>query len=477
MSFRINTNISAMSALMNLNHNNDMFNQSITRLSTGLRINSAADDPAGLIISEQFKAQIGGLNQAVLNNQDGINYAKTAEGALDEVNKLLNDARSLAVASGNSAVLSAAEIQANQSQLQSIVNSITRIAQTTQFGTKKLLDGSAGTSAAITAGTVVSSLNIGGTFNGTSLSTNSAVTLAVTAAATQANINITNAAFTAGTSLVAAGSFTINGVTFTTTSIQSVAQVVNTINQASAQTGVTAVFNAGATQVQLFSTGYGSSSKINVADANGVLYTTSNSGSASGTDATANVTINGTTVAFTGGKNGHDGLTLSDTDGNSVRLTAAGNVVAAGAIVGQVTVGSAQFQVGANANQTVNLSLSNYAATQLGTTAVAGQNLSTIDFNTASNATTALKVIDAAIDQISSARGQIGSFQRNVLESNIRSLGVEKQNLSATLSAIQDTDVAAEMTNFTKEQILQQAGMSVLAQANQSPQLVLKLLG
>ena len=477
MAFRINTNISAMGALMNINNTNDMLNQSIERLSTGLRINSAADDPAGLIISQQFKAQIGGIQAAIQNSQDGINYAKTAEGALAEVNTLLNSARTLAVSSANAAVLSTAEIQANESQLQSIIASITRISQTAEFGTKKLLDGSAGTSAAITAGTLVSSLNIGGTFNGVSLSTNSAVTLQVTAASTQANINITNAAFTAATSLVAAGSFTINGVTFTTVNSESIGQVINEINQAAAQTGVSAVFNAGATQVQLYSTEYGSAAQINIADANGVLYTVPGSASAVGTDATANVTIDGSTVAFTGGRNQTDGLTLADTDGNSIRLTAAGNVAGAAKLVGQVTVGSAQFQIGANAGQTANLSLANFAASQLGTGAVAGQNLTTIDFNNASDATAALAVIDSAVNQVSSARGQIGSFQSNVLQSNVRSLGVAQQNLSATLSSIEDTDVAAEMTNFTKEQIIEQAGMSVLAQANAVPQLVLKLLG
>lgn len=477
MSFRINTNLSAMNALSNLSANSDMFNQSINRLSTGLRINSAADDPSGLIASLKYSSQIGGITQAIQNSQDGVNYSKTAEGALDQVNSLLNTARSLAVASGNSATLSTQQVQANESQLQSIVASITRIAQTTQFGTKHLLDGSAGVSSAVTAGSTVQSLNIGGTFNGVALTTNSAVTLAVTTASTQANINITNAAFTAGTSLVAAGSFTINGVTFNTTAGQTVAQTVSAINQASGQTGVTAVLNTGATQVQLFSTTYGSNSKINVADANGVLYTAANSGAASGTDAVATVTINGTGVTFTGGKNGNDGLTLTDGDNNTIRLTSAGNVVAAGAIVGQVTVGSAQFQIGANAGQTTNLALGNFAASNLGAAAVAGQNLNTVDLNSATNATTALKVIDAAIDQVSTARGQIGSFQTNVLQSNISSLGVAKQNLSATLSSIRDTDVAAEMTNFTKEQILQQAGMSVLAQANQAPSLVLKLLG
>src|SRR3954447_4791872 len=135
MSFRVNTNISAMNALRNVTSTGDEFAKSITRLSTGMRINSAADDPAGLMISESFRAQITGIDQAMKNSQDAINYVKTAEGALNEVSKLLNDARGLAVAAGNNGTLTSSQITANQSQLSSIVASITRIAQTTQYGT------------------------------------------------------------------------------------------------------------------------------------------------------------------------------------------------------------------------------------------------------------------------------------------------------------------------------------------------------
>src|SRR5579862_6157405 len=166
MSFTINTNLTAMLALSNVNNTGNQLSESITRLSTGLRINSASDDPAGLIIANNFKAQISGVNQAITNSQDAINYVKTAEGGLVQVNNLLTSARSLAVAAANSGTLSAAQIQADQSQLNSIVSSITRIAQTTQYGNKTLLDGSSGVNASVTNGTDVSSLSIGGTLGG-----------------------------------------------------------------------------------------------------------------------------------------------------------------------------------------------------------------------------------------------------------------------------------------------------------------------
>jgi flagellin len=474
MSFRINTNIAAMNALRNVGETNTNFNQSITRLSTGLRINSAADDPAGLIISESFRAQLNGIDAALRNSQDAVNYAKTAEGALDEINRLLRDARGLAVASANTGTQSQSAIQANQTQLQSIAQSITRIAQQTQFGTKRLLDGSSGVSANSVAGTLVSQIYVGGQFNGGAVTSNGAVVATLTQAATQASI--TGVTATLGQA-VGAGNFSINGVTFSTTATTTLQEVIDQVNASQGQTGVAASFNG--TAIVFNSTEFGANSRIDLTDANGIVraggagYT-----SANGVSALATVQVGTGTALFTSSLNGNDGLTLSDADGNTIKLTAAGNNTAAlqGATIGQITVGSSQFQIGANAGQTTNLSLGNFAASQLGTNVVSGLNMSNLDMTSATGATNAMKVIDAAIEQVSKARGQIGSFQRNILESNIRSLGVAKESLSATESTIRDTDVAAEMTQFSKLQILQQAGMSVLAQANQAPQAVLSLL-
>jgi flagellin len=473
MSFRINSNISAMNALRNVGQTNTSFNQSITRLSTGLRINSAADDPAGLIISESFRAQLNGLDAAMRNSQDAVNYAKTAEGALDEMNRLLRDARGLAVASANTGTQSQSAIQANQTQLQSIAQSITRIAQQTQFGTKRLLDGSSGVSANSVAGNLVSQINLGGQFAGAAVTSNTSVVATLTQAATQATITADTVAVGG---LVGAGSFSINGVTFTSDATTTAQQVIDQINAAQGQTGVAASHNG--TAIVLNSTAYGSNARIDLTDANAVIRATAGFSTASGVNALATVQVGTATALFTSSQGGNDGLTLSDSDGNAIKLTAAGNVTASvqNATIGQVTVGSSQFQIGANAGQTTNLSLGNFAASQLGTGVVAGLNLSNLDMTSATGANNAMKVIDAAIEQVSKSRGQIGSFQRNILESNIRSLGVARESLTATESTIRDTDVAAEMTTFSKLQILQQAGMSMLAQANQAPQAVLSLL-
>lgn len=466
-----------MNALRNLSMTGEQYARSVTRLSTGLRINSASDDPAGLIASETFRAQIAGIDQAIRNNQDASNYAKTAEGAMDEVNKLLRDARSLAVQSANSATLTEAQKQANQSQLNSIVASITRIAQSTSFGGKKLLDGSAGTYAASISAANVSSMSFSGVWNGNAITQASAVTVSMTTAATRASVTGTRL-FTFATDTVQAGSFTINGVTFSTQVGDTILDVVARINNASEQTGVTANWTSGGNGVVLRSKNYGTDAKVELIDSNAVLRTAGGTQSSTGVNAVANVTINTSsglvTVAFDQGK----GLTLRDKFGNSIVLTENGNLdgTSGGAGWGQVYVGSSNFQIGGRAGETTSLSLANMVASNLGTGVVSGKNLSNLDLTSASGATDALTVIEKAISDVADQRGRVGNFIRNVIESNVRSLGIARENLAATESSIRDVDVAEEMTNFTKLQILQQSGMSILSQANLAPQAVLALL-
>ena len=475
--FSINTNINAITAINALNSTKMQMSTSMTRLSTGLRINGAADDPSGLIATKRMGAQIASMTQAESNTQDAINYSKTADGALDEVNTLLQNARTLAVASGNSATLTTDQLAANQQQLASIVSSITRISQTTQYNTKNILDGSAGTQSAVTSGANLSSLNIGGTFDGTSVIANGPVSINVTAAASQASV--TSRAFASSSTAVGstnAGSFTINGTTFNATATTTAGDLVNMVNQASNSTGVVASYESGA--VVLKSNAFGSKAAVNLVDSTGVLRAAgAGSTAVTGTDATATVTIGSATAAFTGSQNGTDGLTLSDADGNTFKLTAAGNAVANIANAGQITVGTSSFQIGANQGQTSQLSLGSFAASELGRGSGGNAaDLTQLDLTTASGATDALTVIDKAIDDVTTSRGKIGNFQTNVLESNARNLATAKENLTATQSQIQDVDVASEMTNYTRLQILQSTGMAILAQAKSAPQSVLQLL-
>ena len=167
---------------------------------------------------------------------------------------------------------------------------------------------------------------------------------------------------------------------------------------------------------------------------------------------------------------------MRDVYGNTVKLTENGNLNMAASSWGQISAGNATFQVGANADQNTSLSLGNFASTELGRGIVGGKDLSNINVLDAASSTDALKVIDRAIEDVTTSRGNIGNFVRNVLESNSRSLAIQKESLAATESSIRDVDIAEEMTNFTRLQILQNSGISMLAQANSAPQAVLQLL-
>lgn len=472
--FRINTNTLAMGALRNLNRTSMEAGSVMTRLSSGLRINSAADDPAGLQISEGFKSQIASINQAVQNNQAASNFAKTAEGALGEVAGLLKDARSLALANSNDATLSADQKQANQNQLNSIMASIDRISTNTQYGSKKLLDGSAGVGATVVKSATVASALIGPRFGTSSsyvdISTNGNFDVTVSTAAVKATV--TGAALTATTAVGAAGNLTINGVGFAVSANMTNQQVLDAVNARSDDTGVRAAITGGNMVFTAVNEGTGSNNIQITNDVAGLGFAavgtrTLGSGTA-GVNAVADFTFAGGT-AITLTAQATDGRSFKDSYGNLIKLTSAGAGTAAtttGIIA--MTTGSAQFQIGANAGQTTSLSLGSSSASSLG--------LSSLDITTTSGVNTALTSIDSAISNVSVQRGSIGNFLKNVIESNVRSLGVAKENLSAANSAIEDADVAEEMTRFTQLQILQQSGMSMLAQANSSSQSILSLL-
>jgi flagellin len=494
MSLRINTNMSALNALRNVERASDGFGRSIEKLASGLRINRSADDPAGLIRSEDLRAQIAGLEQAIANSQDATNLVKTAEGALEEVHNLLRSMRQLAVASGNTGTNDLTALQANQNQIRSAIESINRIAAQTQFGTKKLLDGTAGVSAVVTDFTRVGGLFFGGSVFGSvggaasqdyAIGTGT-ITIDVTQAATRAQVNGDRDYTGASAIIQTSATVVINGVSFTTqagtTTLQS---FVDQINSQSSVTGVVAeLFTSGGnTRVRLRALEYGANFSVTVNDAQAILFASGGTSSATGQNARATVSItnidgNTVTVLFTGGvSRGDSGLRLTDARGNVLLLTEAGNDAAIDtAAVGRTTAGQLQFQIGANAGQVARFSINNMRSDKLGTGVVAGKSLADIDVTKAGGAEEALKIIDAAIQQVSKLRGDMGAFQKNVLESNMRSLAVAKENLTATESAIRDTNFAEEISRFTRFQILQQAGMSVLGQANFAPQAVLQLI-
>jgi flagellin len=421
-----------------------------------------------------LRSQISSLDAASRNNQDAINYSKTAESALAEVSQLLGDARALVISSGNTATLSSTQLQANQDQLASIASSITRIAQTAQFGSKRLLDGSSGIQAQVSAGNEVAGISLSGLFKGVPITAQGLMTLNSITPGTQANLY---SSVLAGGIVNNAGSFSINGSTFNFAAGASGAQVAASVNAAAPSTGVTAVWNSGTNKLDFSTVNYGQNAVLSFSDSSGVV----SSGppvTVVGTNPIASISLAGIgTTLFTGGRAGTDGLSLFDQDGNMVHLTAAGNISGGyPKTIGQITPGSAVFQFGGNAGQTAQLTLPNMAAAQLGNDVAPNLSLATLDLTSAGGLANALAVVDRAVNQVSSTRGQIGQFTNYVLESNNRSLQSAKQNMTASESTIRDVDMASEMTNFTTYQVLQQSGLAILAQANQMPQTVLALL-
>ncbi|MCC6729798.1 MAG: flagellin, partial [Chthonomonadales bacterium] len=252
MSLRINTNVTAINALRNLSQTSQSVSTSIERLSSGLRINRSSDDPAGLIISEGLRAQIDGLNQAISNAQDANNLIKTGEGGLSEINSLLRSVRQLAVHAANTGANDVNAVQADQTQIASAIASIDRIATQTQFGTKRLLDGTSGVSATVIDTTNIAGAYIGGTFAGQA-TVNGTVTMTVDNAATRAEaFQSAGATYADTTSLISSvngtttgsgGTVVINGQSITVAGSDTVQSLLNKINNLSGVTGVTADFS------------------------------------------------------------------------------------------------------------------------------------------------------------------------------------------------------------------------------------------
>jgi flagellin len=466
-----------------LSRTDDAMQASITRLATGLRINSASDDPAGLVISEGLRALIRGIEQAGRNTQDAVNMAKTAEAALSEVSDQIVNLRALAVHSANTAVVDAAQLEANQNQVREIIASINRIAEQTAWGEKKLLNGASGTTTTLTNTALATSLFLDGEINGTPIRTGG-VTITRVTAATQTSTGALATSYADAGATVNEGTFVINGRGFTVPAGATVSQVVSMINQAANETGVLAdIVGSGPVQVRLTSAKYGSNFPINYLETSDILNGGNPANPAVGVDAVFNVTVpvepspDTATEVYTGGNGpGVDGLTLRSPSGGRLVVTQQGNATAGAQVIGQVNVGSLRFQIGAFADQAALFSIPSMYAEKLGTGAIAGESLATIDLTSREGAEKAMRIVDSAIADLNGLRGDLGSFQKNFLESTVRSLGVAYENVAASESNIRDVDMAREMSEYTRVQILRQSGIAVLAQANQLPQGVLQLL-
>jgi len=471
MGLRINLNTAALNAHRWLGVNDAALSKSIERLSSGFRINISADDPAGLVISEGLRAQAQGLTQAMTNTSQAINMIKTAEGAMQEIHNLLRSMRDLAVHAANVGANEIPAIAADQAQIESAVESLDRISAQTQFGTKKLLDGTAGIQGQVTATTGSAAATF---VSGTADTKAGTYTITIDQAATRTQLVGAGAVATTYT----AGVLKLNGISIDVTANSTAAQVAAAINNKSSQSGVTATQAAGV--LTLRQTHYGSAYNI---DTTGSTVALDNTGlNLSGGTLTQGVNVKAHTNEYATAVEGVGQLWTSqggyDSSGLAVLITAG---AATDTITMAVTAGTLVFQIGANAGQTVSAVLQSTAPTLLGVGASGlspggAQNVAEINVTTSTGANDAILLLDQAISQISTQRAALGALQRNALESAMSSLAVAKENVLASESSIRDTDMAAEIVSFTKYQILLQAGSAMLTQANQAPQTILQML-
>lgn len=406
---RINANISALNTHRQLSINNEGTARSLERLSSGLRINRAGDDAAGLAISEKMRGQVRGLHQASRNAQDGISLIQTAEGALNETHSILQRMRELVVQSANDT--NTTEDRRNiQDEMNQLNREIDRIAGTTQFNTKNLIDGSMG----VGVGTAVANINTNAALNTATVGT-TVLTAVTDRAGNSLGIAVGDVITT---------TWVRNGVTgtgsHTVIATSDVATLVGTI------TGTAATYTADGVALASSVVGFGG--------------------------ATHGVTVTVRTSA------GVERASATNALSSFAETTQARNLRADG---------QATFHIGSNTGQTMSLSIENMTATAIGVQGLQVMNQG--------QANVAVRVIDGAMQRVSAERSLLGSVQ-NRLEHTINNLGTSAENLNAAESRIRDVDMAREMMEFTKNNILSQAAQAMLAQANQLPQGVLQLL-
>jgi len=466
---RINTNVSSLIAQRVLTKNNNSLNTSLQRLSTGLKINTGADNPAGLIASENLRAEKAGITQAIDNAGRASNIIGTAEGGLSEVSSLLTELQSLVSQTANSGGLSLEEKQANQLQVDSILSTINRLAQSTTFQGAKLLNGNYSYSTSGVASTSFNNVQINSAKIPDGATVN--VVVQVTASAQTGQLTYASGAIAAnGVTIEVAGNGGTTQLSFASgTAVSAVAASIVANKQT---TGVSAVVNAG--NIEFSSTGFGSDQFVSVKAIAGTFSVTGGtSGKDYGQDAT--VKVNGADAQAHGSSITYRSSNLDvefdlDTTFNkpgtdSFAITGGGAGFSLGVKVSEAdktSIGIASVSTGSLGDSTAGF-LSTLASG--GTNALTGTNL-----------VSAQKIVDKAIKQVSQLRGRLGAFQKFTIGSTVNSLGVAFENASAAESAIRDTDFSEETANLTRNQILAQAATTVLSQANSSPQNALALL-
>ncbi len=533
MSLAINTNVTSMIAQQNLSRTSSNLATSLQRLSSGLKINSGADGPAALVISQEQQSQIAGLQAAIDNTSKGVSMIQTAEGALSEINTLLTKVRGLAVDSANAAVNDPTSLTANQSEITNALETITNIAKTTQFGSTKLLDGTLGavtTQTNLAAGntsifessktTGLDAMNLPvGTYKLEITQPKvddkaSTVTHVLTAETGVDHANFFNDGATVPTGVDAsavtndsvfqeAGQISVGKYAVSYSLGDTVGDTIAALNNVSGNQYTVSLSDTDHKFTVTAKAGNGAAGDGAVLRIAGSTYqgevTPTTGGVTAVHDAAGKIVdSNGNTVANLVAKTGSDGTVLVNSNvagqdtiefdlANDNDTSPSGAYAVAGtkySVYSVATAGNgAVFQIGGNAGQTASISIGDMQASALGTGALEQDGItpnsfaSLADINVQTgSAQDALAVIDKAVSEVSTLRGNLGAFQANTLQATATNLQTTLSNTAAAESTIQDTDFAAETANYTKDQVLLQAGTTVLANSNQIPQLVLQLL-
>lgn len=489
---RINTNVSALQAISQLTQNQADLSTRLERLSSGFRINRGADDPAGLIASESLRSEIRGLQAAIDNSTRAINVISTADAALGEVSKLLLEVKALVNSSTNSGALSDDEVQANQLQIDSLLESINRVANSTQFNGKKLLNGELAYTISGQNSDQLQRLQI----FGARIPSNASlpVTVQVTQSAQTALLSIDQGG---ASGLSAAGTDTTlasgNSVTlevrgrlgtniFTFDGGTTVSAIAATITSFSTLTGVSAsvvtATGGSSTGLQFSSTGYGSDEFVSVRAITGTFgVNPGDQGDNEDRGRDAGVLINGQSANVKGliARIRTSGLDLVADLSTDFGTTLSSSTF-------RITGGGANFQIGpqVNSDGLLSIGIPSITTSNLGDSSNgflnslgSGGDTRITDSN---NHPTAAAIVQSAIEQIATLSGRLGGFQANQVETNLNSVRVALENVQASESTIRDTDYAVEVANLTRAQILVQSTTQILGLANQLPQNVLSLL-
>lgn len=465
---RINTNMSALRSCYQLNKANDKLSKSLERLSSGYKINSAEDNPVGAAISQKLKTQLKGLDRAMQNASDGISVVETAEGALNEVTDMVQRMRELAIQGANG-TMSANDRQSIMDEIEKLQEEIDRISTDTEFNTRGLLNGELSrrsyTDVVGTHITYMSDAVDAGMY-----------TLAIMAEATYAEFE-TGPVDLPQTGIECSGSFTVNGETVKIEEGDTRDQVLEKIKSVADLSDISVNYTGTTLEFKSNILGSNYPIQLNCTEALAEKLGVNLQENAEGTDAVINpITI----INMPNATNPFPPSTTVEVDGNNVTLSASENfemrmTIDEGSTNGRqiyvnitaLDIGTMVIQMGANEGQIMDINIPEVSCSAMG--------LDKLNYHTEAGCDRAIAMCDDALKYVSQVRSKLGAYA-NRMEHAVASLDVTHENMTAALSRIEDADMAAEMTNFTSQQVITQAANSMLAQANQLPEKVLQLL-